>query len=183
MTAVLRSVDSLVLMTVFAWAGVVKILRPAQWRGSIRVYRLARPARALAMLVLPPVELGVAILVATGSFRLGGALALGLMAGFCVAIGRARILQSSNRLPCGCFGGLAPRDYRIYLARNAAIGALAVTIAAWGSEPLISPRAQAALLGALTLLSAAWVGRQLGTRMRQRDRAPRERPLETAARG
>lgn len=156
------------LGAVFAWAGAVKTLQTERWRRDLRVYRLSRPLRALALFVLPPVEVGVAGLLLTGGARPGGALTVALTAVFCAAIVRARLLQSGNALPCGCFGRISARDYRVHLARNLLIGALAAAVLAWADRPLISARLQPVLLAAVALAAVCNVAVELGSRLRRR---------------
>lgn len=107
----------------FAWAAIAKALRFRRWRGQIVGYRL--PAAWTLAAAVPLAEAGVPALVVGGFPSVAGALALGLLAAFSAAILRARRLQG-DRLPCGCFGGGERRDYRLLLARNLALGAVAV---------------------------------------------------------
>jgi hypothetical protein len=107
---------------VFAWAAIGKALRFRRWRGQILGYGL--PAAGTLAVAVPLVEAGVPALVVGGFPTAAGALALGLLAAFSAAILRARRLEG-DRLPCGCFGGGDRRDYRLLLARNLALGAVA----------------------------------------------------------
>jgi hypothetical protein len=118
---------------VFAWAAIAKALRFRRWRGQILGYRL--PAAGTLAVVVPLAEAGVPALVVGGFPTAAGALALGLLAAFSATILRARRLQG-DRLPCGCFGGDGRRDYRLLLARNLALGAVAAaTLADRAGDP------------------------------------------------
>jgi hypothetical protein len=110
------------LALVFAWAAIAKALRFRRWRGQIRGYRL--PAAGSLAVAVPLAEAAVPGLVVGGFPIAAGALALGLLAGFSATILRARRLHG-DRLPCGCFGGDGRRDYRLLLARNLVLGAVA----------------------------------------------------------
>jgi hypothetical protein len=107
---------------VFAWAAIGKVLRFRRWRGQILGYGL--PAAGTLAVAVPLAEAGVPVLVVGDFPTAAGALALGLLAAFSAAILRARRLRG-DRLPCGCFGGGDRRDYRLLLARNLALGAVA----------------------------------------------------------
>jgi hypothetical protein len=73
---------------------------------------------------VPLLELGIAALPFLGLARAAGVAALGALAAFTVAIvlGRVRL---GARMACGCFGSAAVRDYRLLLARNAALAVAA----------------------------------------------------------
>jgi hypothetical protein len=162
---------SLALAVVFAWAGVGKVVAPDRWRRDLQAYRLARPARAAGWLLVPWLELAVAVEIVAGWPRPAGGLALGLLAVFSAAIVRARIVVGSNQLACGCFGGHATRDYRVLLARNGALILLAAYVVAF-------PRAHFArageglplvLAGTMAVAGAAWVWWQVRVRFRERE--------------
>jgi hypothetical protein len=112
------------LAGVFAWAAVAKVARFGRWRKSLAAYRLPRE-QALRVLV-PAFEAAVPGLVLAGRPGLAGGLALLLLAAFAWAILRARRL-GGDRLPCGCFGGAARRDYRLLLGRDVALGVVAAS--------------------------------------------------------
>jgi hypothetical protein len=109
--------------TVFAWAAVAKILRPAGWRTALEAYGLGA-VRTVAMIAVPALELGVVVLIATGHLEAGATAALAMLGAFTLAVLRARRLNG-DRLACGCFGRSRVRDYRVILARNAGAAALA----------------------------------------------------------
>jgi hypothetical protein len=111
------------LAAVFAWAAVVKVLRFRRWRTEVAGYRL--PAEGLVGAVVPLAETAVPVLVVSGFPAAAAILGLALLAAFSGAILRARRLQG-DRLPCGCFGGRKRRDYRLLLARNLALGVVAM---------------------------------------------------------
>jgi hypothetical protein len=160
----------IVLAATFAWAGVAKTLHAERWRQDIRAYRLARPVRAFAFLVLPWIEIGVALVAVGGRADIAAWVALVLVVSFSVAIARARLLQGTNKLSCGCFGGTAARDYRLLLLRNLALGSVAAWIlldldARWALIPG-SRDALPALLVVLIIAAILWIARQAATFLR-----------------
>jgi Methylamine utilisation protein MauE len=167
---------SLLLAGVFAWSGSTKILRSERWRLDLATYRLNRPLRAAGFLLLPWIELAIAGALVAGATRAGGFLAIGLLAIFCVAIIRARILLGTDKMGCGCFGGAKIRDYRLLLARNVVLAALAAVIVSTSSDPsftaaldLGGSSALVWLMSALALLAVAWVLWHASQRMRRED--------------
>jgi hypothetical protein len=154
-----------VLAVVFAWAGTLKIARPNRWRESLSTYGLPRPVRVAALLGLPWIEIGVAAGLALGRVVEGAVAAAVLAAAFTVAILRARSLQRSDKLDCGCFGGRTARDYRVLLLRNGAIEVAALLVLAGAFNDLARRSASApALLVAYVILFVAagcWASWQL----------------------
>jgi hypothetical protein len=156
---------------VFGWAGLTKVLGPDRWRTDLRVtYRLPRFVAAAGFVIVPWSELGVSLALLTGWYRLGGAIATLLLVVSSVAIVRARVIQGTNRLSCGCFGGSAPRDYRVLLLRNGALIVLALTIVAASAEgPLPHGRVDvlAGALVPLAIVAAIWTLRQVKAYLRR----------------
>jgi hypothetical protein len=95
---------------------------------------------------VPALELSVAALAVLGLARSAGISAFALLAAFSAAIvvGRVRL---GRRLDCGCFGAGRARDYRLLLARNLVLAAVAVV--AW------SAGTDAAVLGSVEIPSGA----------------------------
>jgi uncharacterized membrane protein YphA (DoxX/SURF4 family) len=153
------------LGVVFAWAGALKVARPRRWRESLFRYGLPRPVRVAALLGVPWIEIGVAAGLALGRVVEGAAAAAVLAAAFAVAILRARSLQGSDKLDCGCFGGRTARDYRVLLLRNGVIGVAALLVLAGATNDLAnrSASASALLVAFLVLFVAAgcWAGWQV----------------------
>jgi hypothetical protein len=116
-----------VLGATLGFAGLVKLARFASWRAAIAAYGLPRAIEGAALPAVPVLELAAAALLLFGPPRAGGALSLGLLAAFSLAVFRGHARHGS-RLPCGCFGGAGERDFRAMLARNAALGALAAIV-------------------------------------------------------
>jgi Methylamine utilisation protein MauE len=135
-------IASIALATLFAWTAVTKMLRPGAWRASLEQYALGRFRRPIAV-TIPIAELAVPVLVAVGLPIAASTLALVLLAGFSLGLLRARRLHG-NRVACGCFGRTRARDYRLLLARNAAI-ALVATVSlvapatSWGPGSIHAP--------------------------------------------
>jgi hypothetical protein len=123
-----------VLAATFGWAGTTKLARAERWRQDIRAYRLSRIVRALAFLLVPWIEIGVAAAVLAGRWDVAAAVALGLLLVFSFTIVRLRLLLGTNELSCGCFGGMASRDYRLLLLRNLAVGAAALMVLSFFDE-------------------------------------------------
>jgi hypothetical protein len=113
-----------VLAVAFGWSAVAKVVRFGRWRGSLAGYHLRHePVLAVAV---PTLEAAVPALALAGRPGLAGGVALLLLAVFSWAILRARRF-GGDRLPCGCFGGSARRDYRLLLGRNMALGVVAAS--------------------------------------------------------
>ena len=170
------TIASLLLAGVFAWSGFTKILRNERWRLDLITYRLNRPLRAAGFLLLPWIEVGVAGALVAGAGRTGAFLTLGLLAIFCFAIIRARILLGTDKMGCGCFGGTRFRDYRLLLARNVMLASLAVVVIASSSEPSVGHGLDLGdsstllwLMSALALCAVAWALWQASRRMRRQD--------------
>lgn len=109
----------------FAWAALAKLASFAAWRHALAAYRL--PSNPVVASAVAAVELGVVALLLFTDARLGAALSVALLAGFSLAILRARAVQG-DRLPCGCFGRAKVRDYRRMLLRNSLLGVLAALV-------------------------------------------------------
>ncbi|MEP6477231.1 MAG: MauE/DoxX family redox-associated membrane protein [Actinomycetota bacterium] len=121
----------------FAWAAVAKLLHRRRWRHTLAGYSL--PAVLASMLEpgLPLAELGVPLAVLLGYRREAAWLALALLAIFSVAILRSRVRGVGDEIACGCFRGGATRDYRLLLARNALLAAVAATSISAPDVPLL----------------------------------------------
>jgi hypothetical protein len=176
---VLSTVASSALALLFGWAGLAKLVRAERWRQDLMRYRLPRPVRASAFLLLPWVELSVVVGLIAGARAEGAAVALGLMIAFSVAILRARLLQQGNKLGCGCFGGSALLDYRVMLLRNAAMVALLVFVLVadaegdFGETPVVAPaRLLPMLLGFMLVAAALWTGWQVRVHLGRRQGQP-----------
>lgn len=162
------SLLSIALALVFAWAGVAKVLRFADWTSALVAYRLTGPLRATAAVAVPAAEFGVVALVMAGATRAAAALTVALIAAFSLALVRARASgegAEDGRLPCGCFGKVKARDYRLMLLRNALIGALAAALLLSGRnapflEGISAPEGGEllpALLGLAGVLLGGWL--------------------------
>jgi len=135
-------IAAVVLAAVFTWAALSKILRSSAWWASLEQYALGWMRRPIAVAV-PVAELAVPALVAAGLPVEASGLAIVLLVAFSLALLRARRLHG-NRVACGCFGRTRARDYRLLLARNAAIAlvaaaSLAAPASPWGAGPLRAP--------------------------------------------
>jgi hypothetical protein len=154
----------------------MKVLRAERWRLDLVSYRLNRPLRAAGFLLLPWVEVGIAGALVAGAARTGAVLAIGLLGIFGIAIVRARLLLGTDKLGCGCFGGVRMHDYRLLLGRNVALAALAVVVVFSERDPsaargldLGGSSALLWLMLALALIAVAWVLWQASLRMRRQD--------------
>jgi hypothetical protein len=171
--SMLSTVASGALALLFGWAGLGKLVRSERWRQDLTRYRLPRSLRISTFLLLPWVELSVAIGLVAGARAAGAAVALGLMAAFSLAIVRARLLQQGNKLGCGCFGGSALLDYRVMLLRNAAMAALLgfVLVADAPEQSGQAPgRLLSTLLGLVLVAAVLWMGWQVRVHLQRRQR-------------
>ena len=124
----LGGVAAATLAIAFGWAAVSKVGRARRWRRSLQSYGFGGGFERTVAVGVPLVELGIGVLPFLGLPSIAGALCLGVLAAFSVAIVAARI-RNGPRLDCGCFGAARVRDYRLLLARN---GVLAlVALVAW----------------------------------------------------
>ena len=116
-----------ILVLAFGAAGVAKLARGRTWRRALASYGLPAPMEQVAAAGVPLLELGIAVLPFLGLARAAGVAALGTVVAFsgAIVVGRVRV---GARMACGCFGSAAVRDYRLLLARNAAL-ALAAFVA------------------------------------------------------
>jgi hypothetical protein len=169
----LRPALAAALAAVFGWAAVSKALELRRWRDFLEAYRLGA-LKGPALVGVPVAEAAVGALILAGASAYGSVLALGLLGGFSAAIVRARSLHG-NRVPCGCFGRTKARDYRIMLARNIGLVALAgVVLFTRASFPLFEwarlPGGEElvpAVLAAAGLGLAGGLARMLATALRR----------------
>jgi hypothetical protein len=143
-----------ILAGVFAWAALAKVARFRRWRSSLDAYRL--PLSWALAAAVPAAEASITALVLLGRTRVAALAALVLLTGFSMAVLRARQLVG-DRVPCGCFGGRSRRDYRVLLARNAAL--VPVALAAL-SDPgiVITPGDAEVVPVALLILGVVLLG-------------------------
>src|SRR5918999_3218614 len=143
-----------VLAGVFAWAALAKAVRFRRWRSSLDAYRLPLPGVLAA--AVPAAEAAITALVLLGRTRVAAVAALVLLAGFSMAVLRARRLVG-DRIPCGCFGGRSRRDYRVLLARNAAL--VPVALAALSDPGIVTTPADVEVIPvALLVLGVVLLG-------------------------
>ncbi len=114
-------------MVVFTWAAGAKVLRFRAWREALAAYGFQGGAERIAASGVPAAESAAALALALASIKVGAALSLVLLAGFSLAVLRARA-RRGNRLPCGCFGRTKSRDYRLMLGRNAVLVIVAAVV-------------------------------------------------------
>ena len=82
----LRSILSLCGAGLFLWSGLVKLARPARWTEHVRRYRLPQPVKRGAVLLVPWIELFIAVALIAGRTRLAGVVAVALLGAFSIAI-------------------------------------------------------------------------------------------------
>jgi hypothetical protein len=155
-------VAAAVLSIVFAWAAVSKLARSRAWRRSLGTYGLGPSFRRGAAMGVPVVELGVASLPFLGLRAFAGAVALGVLSLFSVAVVFARV-RSGRRLECACFGGARARDYRVLVARNALLAMVAVVAWREGDDSWIGAGIRAPTGDELVPAALVVVGLALGT--------------------
>lgn len=124
----LAEASAAVLAIAFGVAGMAKAVRARTWRRALASYRLPGSIEGAARAGVPMVELGVAALPLLGFVSTTGVVSLVVLTTFSAAIILARV-RVGRRLDCGCFGSVQTRDYRLLLARNAALATIAA--AAW----------------------------------------------------
>ena len=122
-----------VLGAVFAWSAGGKLLRPTDWRRAGSALGLRVPLDRVAAIGAPVAEAGVLGLVVAGLHRTAGIAGLALLLVFSLAVMRAR-RRAGDLVPCGCFGTVKARDYRMLLLRNAVLAVVAAVAAIWGSD-------------------------------------------------
>ena len=171
------TIASLLLAGVFAWSGFTKILRNERWRAGSDHLSIESPTQGSGI-PAPAVDRGGGRGCALGGRGRSGAypLTLGLLAIFCFAIIRARILLGTDKMGCGCFGGTRFRDYRLLLAKehHARVArrgghrflerAILRTISTLGDSSTLLW-----LMSALTLCAVAWGLWQASRRMHRQD--------------
>ena len=153
------------LALAFGAAAIAKLARGASWRRTLGSYGLRPGATRLAGFGVPAVEICIAALVLAGLGSSAGLLSIVALVAFSVAIVLGRV-RAGRRLECGCFGGSATRDYRLLLARNLALAAVAFVAWRAGEDaPLVHSLGEPAgadlfpvALVVLGLALAAWVG-------------------------
>nr|MBA2724559.1 hypothetical protein [Actinomycetota bacterium] len=129
-------------------------------------YALPEPVAKAALVGVPLVESAVPALFVAGETRAAGALALFLLAAFSLAVLRAR-RAAGDKLPCGCFGKLKKRDYRVTLVRNGGLAFVAAIVLVGrrdfglfeGFAPPQGSEVLAAALLVLGALMAIWLVR------------------------
>jgi hypothetical protein len=154
-----------VLGLTFTAAALTKLARGAAWRRTIAKYGLPAGVSVIAGLGVPIVELVMVGLVVAGLGSTAGIVSLAVLVLFSAAIVAGR-LRAGRRLECGCFGGSATRDYRLLLARNLALAAVAFVAWRAGEDaPLVRSLGEPAgadllpvALVVLGLALAVWVG-------------------------
>lgn len=160
-----------VLALAFGWAALAKAVRPRAWREALRAHLRGR-LEPVASVGVPIAEALVPALVVAGRPAIAGVVALVLLATFSLATLRARRIHGAL-LPCGCFGRARAVDFRLTLARNAALGVAAIlSLGADRGEGMalrapspseVLPAALAALGVAIAVWavvrSARWLGR------------------------
>jgi len=119
---------ALVLAAVFIWAAAAKLAHPPETKAGFTSLGLARP-EVMAWLV-PAVEILTAVLL-VGAPRVGGFVALALLAAFSLVIARA--IMRGVTTGCTCFGSVSSKPVSpTDLGRNCILAALALVA---GSTP------------------------------------------------
>ncbi|HEX9717900.1 MAG TPA: MauE/DoxX family redox-associated membrane protein [Actinomycetota bacterium] len=122
-----------VVGAVFAWSAGGKLLRPTDWRRARSALGLRGPLDRVAAIGAPVAEAAVLGLVVAGLHRTAGIAGLALLLVFSLAVLRAR-RRGGDLVPCGCFGTVKARDYRVLLLRNAVLAVVAAVAATWGID-------------------------------------------------
>ena len=118
---------SATLASAFAWAALSKLFGYRRWRRALGAHRLPGWADRVLAWVVPLVEIAVPALVVLGSSGAAAVVSGVVLSVFSLELVRIH-RRSGDRLPCGCFGGRETVGLRAALLRNAALGALAVSV-------------------------------------------------------
>ena len=133
MPELLAQIAAATVALAFAWAALAKLADRARWQRTLERYALSQQVRRAAVWSVPAAELAIAGL-ALAAPAVAAVPALATLAAFSALLLARR--GGQKRVPCGCFGGGGERDYRILLARNACLAALAgLLLAGDGSRP------------------------------------------------
>ena len=126
-SAPIASAAGWILTLTFGWAALAKFIRGDEWPPAVTRFGFRGGVAQTIVFAVPIAEITIVILFVVGAARAGAALTVALVAAFSAAITRARMV-SGRRVPCGCFGKSRERDYRLLLARNAALALAAATV-------------------------------------------------------
>jgi uncharacterized membrane protein YphA (DoxX/SURF4 family) len=152
----------LILAAVFAVAAIGKLLDLEGSRRAVRNFGVPNRAAAAAGIVLPLVELAIAVaLVPAPSARWAAIAALLLLLAFIAGIANA--VRRGEAPDCHCFGQIhsAPAG-RGTLARNALLAAMAAVVVADGPGPTIDSWVSARSTAELVAVGAGGVALLLG---------------------
>jgi len=168
----LATIAAWTLVATFLWAAVAKFVRGNAWPAAIARFGFAGAAARAIAVAVPVAEIVVVALFVAGASRVAAALTLALVASFSAAIVSARMVRKSDKVPCGCFGGSGESDYRLLLARNAALAVLAgVVLLAPRPAGLSAPSEGDLLPATLVVLGGAvltWMVAQTVSSLRRR---------------
>lgn len=134
-----------VLATLFALAAVPKLLDPTSFARDVENYHLLPPELvALVAVLLPPVELVLALALVTGVHARGAAILTGgLLLAF--AGGMAQAIARGIDLDCGCFGSALAMEVSGWtIARNLVLFGLAMLVVMAPDVPFRRPSSRAA---------------------------------------
>ncbi|MEO8424300.1 MAG: MauE/DoxX family redox-associated membrane protein [Actinomycetota bacterium] len=127
------AIGAAALASVFAWAAVSKVAGSRRWMRALAVYGLPPGLGRTAAWAVPAAEAFVPALVIAGLPRIAALWSVLLLAGFSLALVRAR-RRVGGRVPCGCLGGRDTVDVNAALARNLALILTAVFVVARASD-------------------------------------------------
>ncbi len=131
----------LVLAALFAAAAAPTILDPVSFARDVENYHLLSPELvAVVAVVLPPLEMVLALALLTGVHARGAAVVTGgLLLGF--AGGMAQAIARGIDLDCGCFGSAMAMEVSGWtVARNLVLALLAGLVAAAPDVVLLAVR-------------------------------------------
>lgn len=126
----LQTVLALAIGSIFVYAGIIKIIDPAQFAKDIGNYRLVPwQAAAAIALYLPWLEIfcGAALIFKKFRLQLGATI---LLAGLCVAFVGALVSAKLRGLDikCGCFGHTGSHSISVALVQDTMILAALIFI-------------------------------------------------------
>ncbi len=150
----------LILATLFAWAGIAKLVTFTRFTFTLGQHGVRMRARTPVAIAISVVEITVAVWLASGRATTGAGIAAAtVMALFMAVMIRARI-QGRRSASCGCFGGTRQSGTVFLAIRSAVIGATGVVLAT-GIGGSVDPRPETLQSATLAILGVLVIGLSL----------------------
>lgn len=150
----------LLLATLFAWAGIAKLVTLTRFSFTLGQHGVPLRARTPVAVTIAATEISAAIWLASGrATTWAGITAAAISAVFVAAMLRVR-MRGRRSTSCGCFGGTRQSSTVFLAARAAVIGALGVVIAT-GAGGSVDPRPETLQSAAVAVLGVLVIGLSL----------------------